>query len=145
VVKKEKISKETFELQNGEVILSSSSDSSLQEESVTFTNMFDSSPQQMCMSIIDQLIDLVVDSFQDALFEEDSPVKQRVSTENGRPMSFPTKIKVDRVMSTQLVRKKIFIKNRQESSLNTNISTNVSTGPVKSALTEFLADEEENE
>jgi hypothetical protein len=29
--------------------------------------------------------------------------------------------------------------------MSTNISTNVSIGPVKSALTEFLADEEENE
>lgn len=38
------------------------------------------------------------------------------------------------------------MKNRLDSQLSTNISTNVSTGfPVKSALTEFLADEEEHE
>lgn len=51
VQKKEKITKESFYLQNGEMILSSSSSSS-QNDSFSLTKL-DSSPHHLCLSIID--------------------------------------------------------------------------------------------
>lgn len=70
MIKKEKVVKETFELLNGEKILESSESSD--EETVTIVKVSeDVSPQEICHGIVDQLIDLVVDSIQDISFEEE--------------------------------------------------------------------------
>ena len=61
VIKKEKVQKETFELLNGEKILESSESSD--EETITiFKVPEETSPQGICLGIVDELIDLVVDS-----------------------------------------------------------------------------------
>ena len=83
VIKKEKVQKETFELLNGEKILESSESSD--EETITiFKVPEETSPQGICLGIVDELIDLVVDSIQDTSFdfEEESP-KKRVATVAG--------------------------------------------------------------
>ena len=61
VIKKEKVLKETFELLNGEKILESSESSD--EETITIIKVAEeTSPQGICLGIVDELIDLVVDS-----------------------------------------------------------------------------------
>lgn len=70
---------------NGEKILETSSEESFEEEEEEIVKVpEDTSPQQICQGIVDQLIDLVVDSIQDISFEDESP-KKRVATEaNGK-------------------------------------------------------------
>ena len=68
---------------NGEKILESSESSD--EETITIVKVPEEmSPQGICLGIVDELIDLVVESIQDTSFdiEEDSP-KKRVATVAG--------------------------------------------------------------
>ena len=63
VIKKEKVIKETFELLNGEKILESSESSDEDEETITIVKVSEeTSPHDICHGIVNELIDLVVES-----------------------------------------------------------------------------------
>jgi hypothetical protein len=81
VIRKEKVQKETFELLNGEKILESSESSD--EETITVIKVAEeTTPHGICLGIVDELINLVVDSIQDISFEDESP-KNRLATVAG--------------------------------------------------------------